>query len=151
MKRKRLPVFGLVVLVGVLIFVPIQRVTISPSVRVRVFDENNSPAKGILVVQEWEYMSVGSYRQQQSIVTDDAGYATFPSRTTRIAVGSLVLSLLREIASLPHGYGFGRYAQVSAYGADPHVWSFVYCSTSDSPCEAIRLKHWDVALYPRRT
>jgi len=150
MNRKQV-LIGLVLLVGIVVFAPIRRVTISPFVRVRVFDENNTPSNGVLVVQEWEYMSVGSYRQQESVITDDAGYATFASRSTRISVAVLVLSVLREIASLPHGYGFGRYSQVSAYGADPHVWSFVYCTTSDPPCDAIRMKRWDVALYPGRT
>jgi hypothetical protein len=151
MTRKKILIFGFVVVVGVLVCAPILRVTISPSVRVRVYDENDSPAKRVLVVQDWEYMSVGSYRQQESVITDEAGYATFPSRSTRTSAGVVALSVLRELASLPHGYGFGRYAQVSAYGADPHIWSFVYCSTSDPPCDAVRMKRWDVALYPRRT
>lgn len=133
---------------SVFFLTPWRTISIAPAVRVRVLDEAGNPASWVIVTQEWEYRSVGSEKHKELQRANEQGYATFPERAERISLARQALSVLREIVHLPHGYGIGPYARVSAYGEDPHVWSFEYCTQSYPILEVIKLKRWSVTMYP---
>lgn len=147
--NRKLIVSALAVVSLVILFIPWRNAVIAPAIRVRVLDEVGQPASGVLVVQEWEYRVPGAQERSESATADAEGYAAFPERSERISLGQQALSIGREIVHLPHGYGIGAYTRVSAYGHDPHVWYFVYCTPKDPPCDLIKLQRWDVTMYPR--
>jgi hypothetical protein len=148
MKRGKILILILSFLILLSLLIPWRKVAVAPAVRVRVLDEAGNPAGNVIVAQEWEYRAVGSEEHKELVTADAQGYAAFPERTERISLAGQTLSVLREIVHLPHGYGIGSYVRVSAYGEDPHVWYFIYCTPNDSPCDVIRLKRWDTTMYP---
>src|SRR5438876_10937637 len=121
MNRKLQITLCFIFVVAVVLFVPFRRVTIAPAVQVRILDESGNPAKDVLVVEDWEYRSIGSHEAQASVRSDQDGYAGFPRRSERLSFANQLLSVGREILYLPHGYGIGPYVRVMAYGADPYV------------------------------
>jgi hypothetical protein len=133
---------------ALLLLVPWRTVAIAPAVQVHILDEAGSPASGVTVTQEWEYQAVGSDEHKEVQKADVQGYVAFPARADRISLGRQGLSIVREIIHMPHGYGIGPYVRVSAYGDDPSVWTFQYCMPSYPKLEVMRLKRWDVTMYP---
>jgi hypothetical protein len=135
--------------ISVLSLFPWRAVEIAPAVQVRILDEAGNPAGGVIVTQEWEYRAVGSEERKELYRADDQGYVVFPRCTERISLARQALSVVREIIHLPHGYGIGPYARVSAYGEDQYVWSFEYCAPSYPALKVIRLKRRSVTMYPQ--
>src|SRR5262245_2103286 len=148
MKRCLKALIALCVSGLILFIIPLRTFVISPAVRVRIIDEAGYPARGVIVAQTCEYITVGSKMHEQILKADDQGYVTFPQRAERISFARLFLGVFRDIVHLQCGYGFGPYARVMAHGEDPYVWSSEYCSLSDPVLKLIRLKRMKVDLYP---
>ena len=150
MRLKRKHILGLalgLMLVAVPSLYP-QEHTVAPALRVRVFDEADRPAVGVVVKQEWEYLAVGSEGHVEYSRTDDEGYVAFPRRSERIFWLQKGLSALRELANLMHGYGTGPRAVVWAYGADPGVWTYEACEVGLPVPQELRLKQQGTTMRP---
>ena len=141
MKVRRKLLLGLTIAILAVFFLyPWKRVVVVPSIRVRILDEAGNPAPGAIVKEKWEYRSIGSKAHQELSKADENGYASFPERSERLSLLRLVPSVAREIIHLPHGYGFGSFVTVWAYGDDPHVWYYVPFSWYETFPQEIRLE-----------
>ena len=141
--------FGLsIVILAVLFLYPWKQVVVVPAIRVRILDESGNPAPGAIVKQKWEYRSIGSKGYEEISKADENGYASFSERTERLSLLRLVPSYLRELVHLPHGYGFGSWVTVWAYGEDPHVWYYVPFSWYEKFPQEIQLERNDETKYP---
>jgi len=87
--------------------------TVVPTWKVRVVDESGSPLKRARVTEYWSHNSFESREHDSELVTDDAGYVTFPRQTVRA-------SLLRR------GIG-GFINRFNVHGVDvgPHAYLVV--------------------------
>ncbi|HEX8720126.1 MAG TPA: hypothetical protein VF736_05755 [Pyrinomonadaceae bacterium] len=148
MRYKRLLVLILGGFAAMAVLLLPMKKTVAPAAQVRVYDEAGLPAGRIIVKQQWEYRASGSEGHEEILRTDENGRVSFPERTENISTLRLVISFVREIIHLPHGYGLGPYATIWAYGEDAHIWYFVPCTPEHPAPQEIRLKRWDVTMYP---
>lgn len=135
-----------VLMLGILLIVP-WKVLIAPPFDVVVLQETGEPATGVLVKQEWFYQAPGSKSHTATTHTDPSGRATFPARFIRLLLIQRLLASLLNAYYVGH-YGPGPHAQVWVHGADPHVWTFVNCSTRDHSTREVKLKRWETEIYP---
>jgi hypothetical protein len=96
------------VLLAVFLLYPFET-TVVPQWRIRVVDESGNPVRGVGVNEGWRHYSIERSRHEQSLVTDDEGYVTFPRRTVRAgllvrAVGSMIAALNPHGRSGPHAF-----------------------------------------------
>ena len=130
-------------LVAVFLFFPWNS-RVAPAVRVQVLDENGNPARHIVVTQRWGHFNFSSWEKAISR-TDGNGHAEFPMRSVR---ANLLSRIVKPVYGVIYNEGIGPYAEIHAYGEDPHVWTSVGCSVKDPMPTEMRLKRRDVALYP---
>jgi hypothetical protein len=141
----------IIVSLAILFLYPWKAVVVVPAIRVRVLDEKGNPAPGVILKQKWEYRVIGSEGHQELSRADEKGHAFFKERTERISLLKFVISFAREIVHLPHGYGFGSWVTVWAYGEDPYVWSYVPFSWYETFPEEIRLRRQSQPRTPEET
>jgi len=125
-----------------------RKVMVAPALDLLVRDETGKPASGVLLSQDWGYQAPGATSQTVSLRSDQTGHAGFPPRSVRVSSVQKLAAAALDLVSLGH-YGRGPHAQVWAYGTDPTVWTFVYCSVQNQQPHEIDLKRSSVAIYPR--
>ena len=140
-----------IAILAVLVVYPWKRVVVVPAIKVRILDEGGNPASGATVQEKWEYRSIGSTGYREISKADENGYASFPERTERISLLRVVPSVARELIHLPHGYGFGSWVTVWAYGKDPYVWYYVPFSWNETFPQVIRLERSEEMRTPDDT
>jgi hypothetical protein len=118
--------------------------TVSPGIQIQVLDEAGSPAAGVRVEQEWEYVAIGSERHREVSKTDAGGYVAFPPRSASISLAQKMLSFVRSLR--PHGADLGPSASIWAYGPDPRVWDVVICGIHNPVPKQMRLRRWESAI-----
>jgi hypothetical protein len=135
------------VLLAAVAFYP-RQVVVAPPVDLVVRNQAGGPAAGVLVKQEWGYQAPSSSPREVTLRSDSTGHASFPERAVRISVMQNMAAAALDVVSLGH-YGRGPHAMVWAYGSEPTVWSFVYCSVKNPQPHEIVLEESNVPIYPK--
>jgi hypothetical protein len=94
--------------------------TVAPDLSVHVFDEVGNPASGVVVRQDWEYFSIGSWKYKEYSQTDENGYVAFPKRSARTNLLSKILSLGLEVLTAGH-YGMGAHVMIWVWQRPLHL------------------------------
>jgi hypothetical protein len=96
-----------------LLFYPFQT-TVVPQWRIGVVDDSGNAVKGVGVKQGWRHHSAEIRRHEETFVTDQEGYVTFPRRTVR---AGLLIRAVGQMISAVHVHGrSGPYAFVDVIG-----------------------------------
>ena len=125
-----------------------RQVVVAPTVDLLVRDETGQPAAGVLVKQEWGYQAPSSSSHAATLRSDSTGHVRFPERAVRISVIQNLVAAALDVVSVGH-YGRGPHAMVWAYGNEPTVWNFVYCSVRNQQPHEIVLTGSNVPIYVR--
>jgi hypothetical protein len=88
----------------------------NPRWEVYVVDQAGKPARGLHVLMTWEGNSENGENTEQTLLTDQNGYAVFASRNVKIAAWITIAAKIFPHALLPSN--FGPLAAVSAFGED---------------------------------
>lgn len=140
--RKLLWKVSLVLIAALLLFP--WKSTVAPAVRIQVLDVDGSPAKNVIVKQEWGHFNFGSDGKEYSR-TDENGYVAFPERHVR---AYLLSRLFLPVLGIFTHAGIGPHGSIRAHGEDSYVWTSQNHSIIHPAPEQIRLKRWDVHTYP---
>ena len=142
----RVAVVSILLVIGAALYP--RKVVVAPAVDLLVRDEGGQPASGVLVVQEWGYQAPSSTTHKATLHSDSTGRVKFPERAVRISPFQNLAAAALDVVSVGH-YGRGPHAQVWAYGSDPTVWSFVYCSVRNQQPQEIALAGGNVPIYAK--
>jgi hypothetical protein len=96
--------------------------TVVPQWKMRVIDESGNAVRGVGVKEGWRHYSVETRRHEESLITDNEGYVTFPRRKVRAgllvrAVGRMITALNPHGRSGPHAFAdvMGSYSGTADY------------------------------------
>jgi hypothetical protein len=120
--RSRTWAVGVTLLVLAALLYPAQ-VTVVPPYTVRVLEADGRPFRRIRVNQTWQEYSVQAAGLDDTLTTNDEGYAFFPRRTVRA-------SMVERVAGCIH--------QVMQYGAHASCGSHYDISAGDGTSAEVR-------------
>lgn len=122
-ERKKI-LLALSLVLVVLVIYPFES-TVVPQWKIRLVDESGNSVVGVGVNEGWRHYSVEIRRHEESLITDDEGYVTFPRRTVRAgvlirAVGGMITALNPHGSSGPHAFAdvMGSYSGTADYSPD---------------------------------
>jgi hypothetical protein len=78
-------------------------------------DENGQPVQGALVRLDWQNYSAETTEHEESLYTDQNGYALFPVRTSRASILRRIVGMILSASGGVHA-SFGPHAYVTAFG-----------------------------------
>jgi hypothetical protein len=89
---------------------------VNPRWEVYVVDQAGKPVLDLHVLMTWEGNSESGENKEQTLLTDQNGYAVFASRNVKIAAWITIAAKIFPHAL--HRSNFGPFAAVSAFGQD---------------------------------
>ena len=85
-KRKKFAAGALLIAcIGLVLFYPFET-TIVPAWKVRIIDESGKPVLTAPVSERWRHHSIETHGHNETSITDDEGYVSFPRRTVRASL-----------------------------------------------------------------
>jgi len=102
---------GLLVLLGIVLFYPIES-TVVPEWAAHVVDERGNSLPNVRVIEHWHHFSIEIHGHEEEALTDEHGYVTFPRRSIRASLFMRVLGPLRNVLQTGVHSSFGPVASL---------------------------------------
>lgn len=116
---KALKIFAILIIIGLLLFLPIIPVQVVPEVTLKVINAEGNPLPGVVIIQFWRHWTYDATDRRDEVMSNAEGDVTFAEKKIWVSAGKFL---------------YGKFGE--------NVWSYIDIHAGFGPDNGFRAKDY---------